>query len=255
MGGKIRVIHIVDGETSIQSRHTNPLPEYVKNMKFIKGDREYIKEYINTPSSFREKREYFSPNGYGLDIYDFDKKIIYNCQSYTHLKTIQRVSLLLYYKGNVIGPDGVITPDSPYFFPSEVKQMWDENILRVASVKDINGSGKDEDNYMHWNKEELKMSFEEVYEHMLDFDSFIRRYFGAKRGNVLDKIRMWTNCEPEIKISHLEIDWEAAGWTYKHFEDDLDGFKAMFEDVQKHYQLSERDKKKWEIFLKELSKN
>lgn len=90
MGGYIRIIIKVDDKIYCQTRWTNAIPNFVQNTKFIECDRDYIHEYLNSPSTYREENEIFSPSGYGIDVFDFDSKQIYSCQYYTDYKTIYK---------------------------------------------------------------------------------------------------------------------------------------------------------------------
>jgi len=97
MGGSIRIVTKLNNELHTHTRWTNALPEYVMSDKFIEKDEKYIKKYLENykTSQYKLDIELFSPCDYGLDVFDFDKKVILSNQGYCAYDMIETVSISL----------------------------------------------------------------------------------------------------------------------------------------------------------------
>ena len=76
MGGSIQTSFRLENGTIItDSRWTNPLPTFARDVRFIEGDHEYFKEFATRESSYRGKF-FLAPEQYGLVVFDFMTKTI-----------------------------------------------------------------------------------------------------------------------------------------------------------------------------------
>lgn len=247
MGGLIRVVHVCDGEVDKQSRWTNSLPEYVKSDSFIEGDRAYIKEYMQRKSEYRAKREHFAPSGYGLDVFDFDRKEIRTCQGYCDYTEISYNSVRMYFTGNVVSISNIdkdnilfpspITPDDPSYYPPVVGRMFEKKMVGLKSrsskikIPLENLASKDP------NGQEQDLSFEIVLSNMELANQWRKRRF-KKSGAEAQR--------PSVMFDTFYIEWEKFGWKVIKYQT----LKEMYEDVSKIYTLSNKDKKVWEEEIK-----
>ena len=250
MGGSIRVVHRIGGEINKQTRWTNSLPGYVQNEKFVEGDPEYVKEYLSRPSEWREKKEYFAPNGYGLDFYDFDKKIIHTIQGYTSYKDIEYSAVFLWLLGKVSTLDSIVdgkifltkcTDKDEYFFPHEVRKMWEKNMLSgISYIGDYDNSWIPE-NQKILSKEEMgNPSFEECLS-MLEYTK------GHDSKRHLMYAEYYKEGFPELL--GFRINWEAFGWTIHKYQEDSAGLKAIKEAIQADITLSKKEEEKWKEYI------
>ena len=114
MGGSIRVIIVKDKIVTKKTRWTNSLPSFVQDSNFIDCKKEWVDEYINSPSDYTTPQNDFSPEGYGLDVFDFDKKIIYSCQGYCSYKAIDFIDMLFYEESKEV-----------------IKELFSRELLRI----------------------------------------------------------------------------------------------------------------------------
>lgn len=110
MGGLIAVtIKQEDGTVHNMERWTNPLPYFLKDLRILEEDEEYIQEYIN--QEHEGKWEYTAPMGYGLVVLDLQSKAIFDCNGYSSFNHwsfsqiyLDSVSIRNHY-GSITGPD------------------------------------------------------------------------------------------------------------------------------------------------------
>ena len=265
MGGSIRVVTKIDGVISKQTRWTNSLPQFVKNESFLNCDREYVQEYNNRESKYRESNETFSPNSYGLDFYDFDSKKIYTNQGYCGYSDIDMTEIFIYLHGRVANVSTknngslIIDPildDSKFFFPTEVKKMWESNML---SCNVFTGSKKDPLYDPMYNKSISKedmgnISFETCLALMEKFGSSQRVPFGLNQKSRIGLFSMFLDKTIKHKIKGFNINWKEHGWELKEYDESELGFKLMLSDLQKDYVLSDTDIKEWDQFINDRYK-
>jgi len=228
MGGSIRTVHVIDKKYDIQTRWTNSLPEYVKSSKFVLSDMDYIKSYLNRKSEYRNEKETFSPTDYGLDVFDFDNKTIINCQGYCRYDDISYCVVSLYNNQSYASIDDdngkititPITKEDEEFYPTEVKQMWEKNMLSV----DLRIRHSDIDKIK--NKSDYgKTSFEDILKQMANFE------------------------DRDNGIASFKIKWADFGWKLKVFEpDNLLGF---YNYIKENYKLTSEDINDWEGHINE----
>jgi len=253
MGGSIRVVHKLNGVITKQTRWTNSLDDYVQNSQFIKSDPEHIQEYLNRPTDYGEPPEHFAPNGYGLDFFDFDKKEIHTWQGYTSYQDIEYIALFLWLLGHVSTINGVVdgkvyltrsTDQDEYFFPHEVRKMWNENML-----SGITYTGSYED---HWMQENIKiLSKEEMgnptFEECLSMLENTHEPIGGK------KRLMYAEHYKEgfPKITGFQINWSNLGWTLHEYPETLQGLKDMKAAIEIDNPFTPEDEKVWEEFMED----
>lgn len=107
MGGTVSVIiREEDGKVHKMARWTNSLPYFIKNMKFINKDKEYLNNYLKAfydmKSDYEKNKEsgnfqfnmtdvyipdsgYISPIEYGIVVIDYQTSKIVHCQGYSSL--------------------------------------------------------------------------------------------------------------------------------------------------------------------------
>ena len=248
MGGSIRVVHRIGGVIDKQTRWTNSLPGYVQNAKFINGDPEYVKEYQTRPSEWRGEQEFLAPNGYGLDFYDFDKKTIHTVQGYTSYNTIEYSGIFLWLLGKVKSIDAIVdgklflstcTDSDDYFFPHEIRKMWNEGMISGISYTGNYDDSWMEENQKILSKEELgNPTFEELLA-MLEHTAGRKRMYADhyKEGS------------PEL--IGLMINWEEFGWTIKKYDETSEGLKEIKSNIEADIPLTTEDLEIWDVFIGE----
>lgn len=215
MGGAIRVITIKDGTTHKQTRWTNSLTYFVHHDKFIEKNSEWWNEYITKETDYSSAADDFSPEGYGLVVLDYDKKLIFSCQEYSSLRNIYKTSVALemdYVESNL-----------DYHFPTVIKRMISKGMLKEST----------------WNSNETPVEI------LLPFDQIMKKYadeIDAKSTGWLKK------CD---SLQNFYIDFEKFGWEYNSFEKDEKGYQEYYIQLQKHYSFTESEQKHWEgiIFI------
>jgi len=218
MGGSIRVVTIKDGVTKCTSRWTNVLPHFVKHDKFIEKDERWIKEYINQNSEYSDGSDNFSPEGYGLDVFDFDRKKIYTCQDYCGYDTIDYVAIELYVTDRVMGIDN---NDTDEYYPSVAKRMWDKQMISSRIIS------------LGTNEEDM---------------TFIKTFDEAmKIGKQLfkDRAKIFNNTK---KYLEFVINWKQFGWELKEYEN----WRKYFNNIRLAYNLNEEEIKGWEERISEV---
>jgi hypothetical protein len=203
MGGELKVIIKKEEEFKIQIAWTNGMPSIIKNDKFIEGDDKYINNF------FIGNNEPFSPVQYGIDIFDFDKKLIINSQGYCNYREIDHTTISLYLGGVYF--DGIDKEDENYF-PTVFRRMYDNGMLTTCN--------------RIWGDE--RITFEPI-------DDFKIEWYLKN----IDKIRY------KKKFSRLtfRINWEKYGW---EIVDNLDeGGIETLKYVYNLYDISDSDLKTW----------
>jgi len=113
MGGSISVTLIEEnGSMHKMQRWTNPVPRFMKDMKFFQKDKEHIQNYLNGWLPLKEDWEKNGPNGpfkhagtkdffpsigmspaeYGILVIDLEKNKIFSIQNYTDVDGIERLN-------------------------------------------------------------------------------------------------------------------------------------------------------------------
>lgn len=259
MGGAIRVVHRIGGSIDKQTRWTNSLPAYVKNADFVNGTPEYIEEYIKRPSEYRHPTDDFSPDGYGIDFFDFESRTIHTMQGYCDYTDIEYSSIFIYLTGNVAGytlVDGQLrlkthSYDDPDFFPTQVMRMWDLGMLSVVTY-----TGKRNE---PWNPEfEKVLTPEELpgvfyAECLASMEKFETEHRGY--GNPLFEPLYPNLKEKNIPaITGFKINWKKFGWTIKDYpENDPEGIRSFYMNVQSL--LTDEEKKEWEEWVEVVEGN
>jgi len=211
MGGSIRTVFIKDGQVYKQTRWTNGLPLFVKHDKFIEKNEEWINDYINQPSGYREEHETFSPSGYGLDIFDFDRKKIYSHQIYCNYDTIHYANIAIF-----LGKHASDIDDPDYNYSEVTKRMWEKKMLTTKIT------------YINSLKKEIgKHTYEKALE--MGKDYFLKLTL------------------KERKYVEFIINWGDFGWELREY----DNLRLYLEDVKKVYTLTQEDLDVWEETIKE----
>ena len=251
MGGTIRVIHVIDKQIDKQSRWTNSLPEYVKTDKFISGDRKWINDYLTRKSAYREDDESFSPNGYGLDVFDFDKREIHTCQGYCSYSEISYATVWLWLDGGILESIekkengktitvlSVVTSEDPNFYPPIVERMWDSGMVSVIL----------ENSRIIKSKEELdNISFLQVLQEMKKYDRNKFVSSAMKRGydTGLKSLK-----KSKINSSSFYVEWKKMGWKLMQYSEDKKGWTEFYENMKNNYPLTDEEKKLWEEKIEE----
>ena len=123
MGGVIKVVIIKNGVVNDQLWSTSCLPDFVQNENFIMCNDSYIQEYIDesVDDDYDKTNLGFSPTCYGLDVFDFDKKVILTMQSYCGYRYIRSSDIILY-----------CNQSKEYF--DVVENMYNKNMLLPINV-------------------------------------------------------------------------------------------------------------------------
>lgn len=221
MGGDIRVIHVIDDKPNIQVRWTNPLPDYVKADRFMNFDLEYINEYLNKPSEHRYDGEaVFAPVGYGLDVFDFNKKKIYTNQGYCQYTHIHFTSVLTYIHDRIWPkPD----KDTDEYYPNIVKRMFDVGMV-TPCIRSYDSASNSVVN--------------EPITGIADFDKLIRKMYELEYPTI-GKRQMTT----------FEVNWDRFGWEVIKFEESLKGWETFRDLMISEYKISDSDTKVWNDYL------
>lgn len=220
MGGFLKVVHIIDGKEYIQIRNTNPLPEYVKSNRFIRGDVDYMKLYIEK-SPIAEEAKLVTPESYGIIYIDFDKKLIVDAQNYCDLKFVHKYDLDLFSVGVKVD------------FLSEWRELWDDGLLQMACIKHGIHEYNIENNLTFYTKEELgSPTLDELYKWWEAYNKFSPHPDG----------------EPNPYA--LLIDWEAAGWTIVE-SNRADSGQLKYDAVRAARELTEEEDNIWKEWVEE----
>lgn len=234
MGGTIRVITVLDSKVHKQSRWTNPLPDYVQTDKFVEGNKEWVEEYLShyETSAYAENDETFSPNGYGLDVFDFDNKVLLTDQGYCQYDRIDYATVALHLGGNVI--HGRKKEDVP---PATTRRMFEKGMLGLVNW--VDGKG--------FQEVECPDTYDEAWKIIQDTNEY--RWNTPRRG--LDFTGFKKVKKPKVQAMSFSILWEKMGWKVIKFEESKAGFKKMLEYCKKNYNLTEEDINDWKEFLKD----
>ena len=204
MGGSIRTIIIKDDKIHSLDSYTNGLPDFVKNDKFIEGDDEYLNKFI----AYYISNQPFAPEGYGIDIFDFDKKKIINCQGYCSYDKYDLTSIDIHKMGMIISD-----VDKSNLPPQSTKRMWDKGMMKL----DFENNMTFEESYKYLGK---KKSFFVGYDiKWEDFGFEYIRYYDDFEGSVKmleyvlnlgyklsnEDIDTWINWRGEIDVEDGEI--------------------------------------------------
>ena len=221
MGGSIRVVVKANDRINVQTRWTNPLPSFVKNPLFIECNEQHITEYLNQESRHRNptSEELFSPTGYGLDVFDFDKKRIYSLQGYSSydIQEFAGISLSRH-------------DEEEY---RRYTDLWEKKYMGLMTFKVFDENWRDPANQSLYVNGQ--MTFEAAMKHLkADHDKRM-----AKR-----------------KYVWFQIQWEKLGWQLKRYEEDAAGYKQMLVDlIQDGYPLSIDAQLDWQEQLTERETN
>lgn len=215
MGGSIRVITKLNNEIYKHTRWTNRLPEYVVSDKFIERDEKYINEYLEEykNSYYKSDIELFSPCDYGLDVFDFDKKVIISNQMYCSYLQIDTAAISLYLNGVVITDSNSNNEDVP---PQKTKRMYDKKQISLKRGWFDNESSNIEQPKTYEKAWELASKSTKKYKESLNF----------------------------------KVNWEDFGWKYIKFEESDNGFIEMLDYCIKNYHLSTEEIKDWIDYIK-----
>lgn len=221
MGGAIRVITIVNNTIHRQDRWTNSQPNFVHNPLFFERDPAYIYRYLTSNDDPSDTS--FSPDGYGLDVFDFDNKRIYTCQGYCRYGSVTGTSVFLMLSSydlqdrlkciahldvmltkGYLGIQRVVDPNKHVFFPDnlELVEPCPYPVFSLTELVELM------DKTNHSNAKKLSKSRYPLY---ADFKCL----------------------------------WEANGWELHEYREDLKGAKQMLADLKQHYPLSEKDEADW----------
>jgi len=212
MGGTIATIIKLNDKIYKLDGITNSLPEFVKIDKFIECDKKWIKYYI---SCFNEVKT-FSPEGYGLDIFDFDNKRILTMQGYCSYYTIDYTNILMYLNG-CVGTDTKVN-DRP---PEASKRMYNKKYTKLGTYSD---------DYKRLILDEQPEKYEDALK--------ILKKQNKKR----------------FRTDFFNIMWDKLGWTYIEFNEGMDGSIKMLDYCIKNYKLSPTDIDDWfENFYQQLN--
>ena len=227
MGGAIKVIIKHEGIVHKQTRWTNLIPRFVLTDKFVEGDVLHIHDYLNAESAYSDPSDDFSPDGYGLLVFDFDAKRIYDCQGYTGLNQYDSVHLLVQTQHN---PALEQLKKDPDWEVNAWRRMWDKKMLNVFQY--------------HFNEPEivkileLDVSFDEVCKIMSD------HHPTAKSRRKFKKLT------DEERIRGFNVKWKEMGWEYKTYRENAEGYSEYYEDIKSNYNLTADECKNWEEWIK-----
>lgn len=222
MGGSIRVVVKADNQINIQSRWTNPLPDFVKHPLFIERDPQHIAGYLSgeSPYRLRPQDELFSPDGYGLDVFDMDNKRIYTTQGYCSYDQLEFPGISLDRRE-----------------PAQVQRyrdLWDKKYMGLLHFKKFDQNWRDPANQTLTVTGEL--SYDEALK-LLEKDHRKDFHDGSQY--------VW-----------FKVLWEQNGWQHKRYEETAAGYEAMLADLQADgYNLSAASLEDWRAQIAERKLN
>jgi len=230
MGGSIKTIIIRDEKQNILDGYTNSLPEFVKTDKFIDGDKEWIDEYIKC--YYNSKM--FTPNDYGLDIFNFDKKEILTCQCYCSYNNIEYTSISLYMGGHVLTTTE--NQDKPPFVS---KRMWDKGMIRLTA----NFYDEKNKKFINTDNVDQKSSYEDSFQYLKDNNPMSTKI--DRESLELNQLERYQNGIENLPSSY-KIRWEDFGWKLKTFEDSFEGSIEMLDYcIANGYKISKTEIDEW----------
>jgi hypothetical protein len=108
MGGVVAITIRMD-EEHIYNMHrwTNPIPDFVHDVKFLAKDYDYFMEYINRKTEYGGLRKTLAPYGYDLIVIDLVSNKILSWQGYSRLAGVSDVRMTALIEPNhiVLGND------------------------------------------------------------------------------------------------------------------------------------------------------
>lgn len=181
MGGSLKIVIKEKDVYYPRIVHTNFMPFFVQNDKFIENNKDYIGRLKKVKSPYGKIQDnLISAYDYGIDFFDLDNKIIINSQGYCSYDYIMKNSIYLYLNGNITGKNKY----GEDYYPKVFKRMYQKGMI-IPKKLIRNDEFEKIDNF-DINK----------------FYSKPNRYFRKK------------------DIIIFEIQWERFGWKYLKFEDE-----------------------------------
>jgi hypothetical protein len=232
MGGSIRVIiREEDGKVHKMIRWTNQLPHFVKNKKFFDGDKEHIKEYVNRGDGYTHHDNIIAPDGYGITVFDFMNKKIFNMQGYCSYEDISDSELYM-------GRD-MENKDERFNSYKAGVELFEAGYLKYRKVT--------------YNKDDYRGTYNIEDMEPIPLDDFIEQRWG---GNIIKGIRNMfgqvTNGKIVTEVK-LEIDYEKLGWELidNHREDADELFRIYEKMYENGFEFTYEDNKVWEERMRE----
>lgn len=213
MGGSIRVIvREENGKIHKMVRWTNQLPYFVKNKKFFDADKDYISEYVNRLDGYRVDDNIMAPECYGIAVFDFTKKKIFNMQGYCSFSDIADSELYL--------SRDMQESDDIFNSYKKAKEMFDSGYLKFQQVS--------------YNKKDYKNTYEIHDIEPISIDDFINYNFDEKDYIVTRII--------------LSIDYDKLGWELidEGGENEHSLFKIYLDMYNNGFEFSYKDNEVWE---------
>ncbi len=88
MGGIIKVvIRFGDGEVVADVRNTNPMPSWIRNARFIRGEEAVMRAYVEMGKGHTRGDTTFAPSEYGTFVVDHATRTILSANSYSDCQT------------------------------------------------------------------------------------------------------------------------------------------------------------------------
>lgn len=221
MGGAVRVIVKKNDIIYKQTRWTNAMPGFVNHDKFIEKDEAWWDQYINQKTYYSTAGD-FSPEGYGLVIFDFDAKRIISKQGYCGFDDISYSAIWLELEGCVIGIDPA---DPDEFLPTIVKRMWEKEMLKVIS----------------WDRVTNKWILEKTF----DGKSYDEVWNFIEKN---EKKSHKSNRPKKGKIYQFKVNFHKFGWELHEFGD-YTPWEKILKLVQEHYTLTDAEVKNWDNWI------
>lgn len=213
MGGRVNVTIRLDEQTVYSAaRWTNSMPFWVRDMKFIRGERAHLQEYANVKPGFGPAPN--CPDGYGLVVFDLVHKRLLSMQCYTGFVQI------------------VPSRHEP---DEDERKNWNE-LLAEKRLKLLTYiRGLDDTRTETEAEEPLEGTYDEVFGKIED----LRK----------DLLRREDN--GEIKYGHHTLILDIAPWVIEDFEEDPEGAEAMkARMIDLGFVFSEEDKAGWDAWIK-----
>lgn len=245
MGGQIRIIiREEDGTIHKQSRWTNTVPCFVKNIKFFTNDKDYINEYIkayNKSGMYKSDNECISPNTeYGMVILDFKDKWIGSMNGYCGFDCYELSGILLS-ASNVVDKKGRIDLE-------KVEKVLSTEYNDFHSAYELYNAGilsfTNELYYADNSKSTVNIPISEFSE------PEINRLYNARKSKSKSLFKSNKSVEFERVIGL--IDYNKLGWSLTDYREDIKGNVAFLKDVLSHsFTLTLNDIDDWQSHINE----
>jgi hypothetical protein len=222
MGGQIRVIiRKENGEVIKQSRHTNPLPLFIKNRKLFQKDEEYINNYIEIykNSYYKSKKELLSPNiEYGLVVIDLKENWVGSMNGYSGFE--------YYHLSGLTIPYGDENGRSVYMEYVNAKEFYDNNELDLIKIS-------------HYNETTTEREIIPVEDFTIES---IENLMRVSRKEYKKNIG-FTECNFYINYSKLN-------WSINEYPEDVDGCISFLKDLLcRGFNISKEEINDWQEYL------